>query len=301
MSPHPHPHPQQPLEKPITMTITTPSITPSATPDPLADRPLGERDRRHDVASIPTAVRSEWIKLTTLRSNVTILAMTPIIGVLLSWILAVFVEIDPDTNQPYNIAETFLFSTWLTTVLAAIAGILMFTSEVQHGTMATVMTAQPARWVTVAAKTSIAACFGLAMGALGMIGGLSGTLLGGLESGDTSEMPAKVLWGLFVATLAPILGLGIGMILRHSAAAVSILLIWVFVLENIVRTLIPANVHRFLPFSAANGLLGTATGTDTPEMIAAELSRVQDAFLFGGYVVAALAVGTVLLSRRDMS
>ena len=299
----PHPHPQQPLEKPITMTITTPSITSSVTPDPLPlpDRSVGERARRDDVASISTALRSEWIKLTTLRSNVTILAMTPIIGVLLSWILAVFVEIDPDTNKPYNIAETFLFSTWLTTVLAAIAGILMFTSEVQHGTMATVMTAQPARWVTVAAKTSIAAGFGLAMGALGMIGGLSGTLLGGLESGDTSEMPAKVLWGLFVATLAPVLGLGIGMILRHSAAAISILLIWAFVLENIVRTLIPANVHRFLPFSAANGLLGTATGTDTPEMIAAELSRVQDAFLFGGYVVAALAVGTVLLSRRDMS
>ena len=298
-----HPHPQQPLEKPITMTITTPSITSSVTPDPLPlpDRSVGERARRDDVASISTALRSEWIKLTTLRSNVTILALTPIIGVLLSWILAVFVEIDPDTNKPYNIAETFVFSTWLTIVLAAIVGILMFTSEVQHGTMATVMTAQPARWVTVVAKSAIAACFGLVMGALGMIGGLSGTLLGGLESGDTSAMPAKVLWGLFVATLAPVLGLGIGMILRHSAAAVSILLVWVFVVENLLRTLIPANVHRFLPFSAANGLLGTGTGTDAPEMIAAELSRVQDAFLFGGYAAAALVVGTVLLYRRDMS
>ena len=285
------------------MTITTPSITSSATPDPLPlpDRSVGERARRDDVASIPTALRSEWIKLTTLRSNVTILALTPIIGVLLSWILAVFVKIDPDTNEPFTIGESFVFSTWLSTVLAAIAGILMFTSEVQHGTMATAVTAQPARWVTVAAKTAIAACFGLAMGALGMIGGLSGTLLGGLESGDTSGMAATALWGLLLATLAPLLGLGIGMIVRHSAAAVSILLVWVFVLENLIRTLVPANVHRFLPFSAANGLIGTGTGTDTPEMLAAALSRVQDAFLFGGYAAAALAVGTVLLYRRDMS
>lgn len=285
------------------MNSTTPSITSPATPDRLRmpDRSVSERDRRDDVASIPTAVRSEWIKLTTLRSNVTILALTPIIGVLLSFILAVFVEIDPDTNKPYNIAETFVFSTWLTAVLAAIVGILMFTSEVQHGTMATAVTAQPARWVTVAAKTAVAACFGLAMGALGMIGGLSGTLLGGLESGDTSAMPAKVLWALFVTALAPLLGLGIGMIVRHSAAAVSILLVWVFVVENLLRTLIPANVHRFLPFSAANGLLGTATGTDSAEMIAAELSRVQDALLFGGYAAAALAIGTVLLYRRDLS
>ncbi len=250
---------------------------------------------------MPTALRSEWIKLTTLRSNVTILAMTPIVGVLLSFILAVFVEIDPDTDKPYNIAETFVFSTWLTIVLAAIAGVLMFTSEVQHGTMATAVTAQPARWVSVAAKGAIAACFGLTMGVMGMIGGLSGTLLGGLDSGDTSTMPAKALWGLFVAALAPLLGLGIGMILRHSAAAVSILLIWVFVVEITIRALIPADVHRFLPFSAANGLLGTATGTDSPEMIAAELSKLQNAFLFGGYAALALAVGTVLLYRRDMS
>jgi hypothetical protein len=285
------------------MTSTTPSITSSATPHPrpLPDRSVGERARRDDVASIPSTLRSEWIKLTTLRSNVTILALAPIIGVLLSWILAVFVEIDPDTDKPFNIAETFVFSTWLTTVLAALAGILMFTSEVQHGTMATAVAAQPARWVIVAAKTAIAACFGLAMGALGMIGGLSGAILGGLESGDTADMAAKALWGLFVATLAPIMGLGIGMILRHSAAAVSILLVWVFVVENLLRTLVPANVHRFLPFSAANGLLGTGTGTGTPEMIAAELSRVQDAFLFGGYAAGALAVGTVLLYRRDMA
>ena len=33
--------------------------------------------------------------------------LTPIIGVLLSWILAVFVKIDPDTNLPFNVGETF--------------------------------------------------------------------------------------------------------------------------------------------------------------------------------------------------
>ena len=43
------------------------------------------------------------------------------------------------------------------------------------------------------------------------------------------------------------------------------------------------------------------TGTDTPQMLAADLSRVQDAFLFGGYVVVALTAGTVLLARRDVT
>ena len=54
-----------------------------------------------------------------------------------------------------------------------------------------------------------------------------------------------------------------------------------------------------MPFSAANGLLGIQSAGDTDETIAAALTRVQDAFLFGGYIVAALTIGTVLLYRRD--
>jgi ABC-2 type transport system permease protein len=283
------------------MTITTaPSILEARTPStPSADHHVSERSHRHDIASIRRAVRGEWIKVSSLRSNVAILALTPVIGVLLSWILATFVKTDPDTDLPFTIGDTFIFSTWLTTVLATIVGALMFTSEVQHGTIANAVAAQPARWVIVAAKTAIAAAFGLAMGILGMIGGLSGAILGGLDAGDTSGMPATALWGLLLTTLAPLLGLGVGLILRHSAATVSILLVWAFVLENLVRTLIPANAARFMPFSAAAGMLNISQATDNAETLAAALSRTQDALLFGGYVIAALTLGTVLFTRRD--
>jgi len=283
----------------MTMTTTPATFEPISSLRSNSIHRITERTRRDEVSSIRTALRSEWIKVSSLRSNVTILALTPIIGVLLSWILAVFVKIDPDTNLPFNVGETFIFSTWLTTVLAAIMGILLFTSEVQHGTIATAVAAQPARWVTVAAKTSVAAAFGLAMGVLGMIGGLSGAVLGGLESGDTSGMAVTALWGLLLTALAPVFGLGVGMILRHSAAAVSILLVWAFVLENLVRTLIPADAARFMPFSAAAGMLGIQQATDTPETLAVALTTVENAVLFGGYTVALLAVGTVLFYRRD--
>ena len=258
-----------------------------------------QRSRRDDTASIPTALHSEWIKVSSLRSNVTILALTPVIGVALSWILATFVKIDPDTDLPFTVGLTFIFSTWLTTVLAAIMGTLMFTSEAQHGTLATAVAAQPARWVTVASKTTVAASFGLAMGILGMIGGLSGAILGGLAKGDTSGMASTALWGLLLTTLAPVLGLGVGMILRHSAAAVSVLLVWAFVLENIARALIPVSTARYMPFSAATGMLGISSATDTPESLAAALTPFQNAVLFGGYAFALLAIGTTLFYRRD--
>lgn len=280
------------------LSATQPDTSASVAPAASAVRVL-QRSRRDDIAAIPTALRSEWIKVSSLRSNVTILALTPVIGVGLSWILATFVKIDPDTDLPFTVGETFIFSTWLTTVLAAIVGTLMFTSEAQHGTLAAAVAAQPARWVTVASKTIVAASFGLAMGILGMIGGLSGALLGGIAKGDTSGMASKALWGLVLTALAPVLGLGVGMILRHSAAAVSTLLVWAFVLENIARTLIPVSTARYLPFSLANGMLGMSSATDTPESIAAALTPFQNAVLFAGYAFALLTIGTTLFYRRD--
>jgi ABC-2 type transport system permease protein len=257
------------------------------------------RSRNDDLAAIPAALRSEWIKTRSLRSNVAILGLTVVLGVLLSLILAVFVKDDPKKHIPFTVGDTFIFSTWLTTVLAIVMGILMFTSEVQHGTLANTIAAQPARWVTVAAKSAIAAGFGLAMGVLGMVGGFSGAVLGGLDMGDTSGMGATALWGLLLTSLAAVFGLGAGMIIRHSSAAISTALVWTLVVENLFRGFASAKISRYLPFSAANGLLEIESISDTPETLALRLTRVQDAMLFGGFTIAALAIGTVLLYRRD--
>jgi ABC-2 type transport system permease protein len=262
-----------------------------------ATRPT--RTRPRDAAAVPAAVTSEWIKLRSLRSTPAVLAATVVIGVSLSWILATFVKTDPYNDEPFTISQTFIFSTWLTTVLAAIVGTLMFTSEVQHGTLPNAVAAQPARWVITAAKATIASSLGLVMGIAGMVAGYAGAVLGGLDTGDVSAVPATVAWGLLLTTMAPLFGLGLGMILQHGSMAVSALAVWAFVLENLIRSFAPPSVSRVLPFSAANGMLGIRSAGDTDEYIAAELTRAQDAVLFGGYVVAALTIGTVLLYRRD--
>jgi len=129
-----------------------------------------------------------------------------------------------------------------------------------------------------------------------MLAGLSDGVLGGLDAGDTSGMPATAAWGLMVTTVAAIFGLGVGMVVRHSSAAVSMTLVWVFVIENLFRSFAPPTVFRFLSFNPPNGLLSIETTSDT-EALAVALTRVQDALLFSSYTVAALAIGTVLLYR----
>ncbi|MEO6571464.1 MAG: hypothetical protein ABIO83_07940 [Ilumatobacteraceae bacterium] len=91
------------------MTITTASMTADTRTDPRP--PPTTRARHDDIAALPSALRSEWIKLRSLRSTPALLGAVVVIGVLLSWILATFVKIDPDTHQPFTIGETFIFST----------------------------------------------------------------------------------------------------------------------------------------------------------------------------------------------
>ena len=276
-------------------TITLPTTARHARAQP----PPPIRQRSDAVAALPAALYSEWIKVRSLRSTPGILAAVVVIGVLLSWSLATFVKSDPDTNLPFTVGETFVFSTWLTMVLAIVMGALSITSEVQHGTLATAVTTQPARWVIVAAKAIVSSGLGLAMGILGMAAGLGGAILGRLEAGDTSGMLATAAWGLLLTAIAPMLGLGIGMIVRHSAGAITGVLVWALVIENLIKGFAPANFSRLMPFSAAAGLVNITSAGDNAKTLAVALTRVQDAFLFSGYTVLALAIGTALLYRRD--
>ena len=248
---------------------------------------------------MPAAIRSEWIKLRSLRSTWAILALTAVIGVVMSWVLATFVKTDPYEHLPFTVANSFSASTWLSTVLALVVGILMFTSEVQHGTISNAVAARPARWVTWPARRSSPPASVWRSACSAWSPPSAPAVASGLDMGDTTGIAATIAWACCSPRCAAVLGIGVGMIIRHSAAAVSTMLVWALVVENLIRSVAPANVSRFLPFSAAIGLLNIRSAGDTAESLAACLSRPADALVFIAFTVAAMAIGTVLLYRRD--
>ncbi len=251
------------------------------------------------VRDLRAAIRSEWIKLRSVRATPIFVGLTAVTGLGMSLILGRVVETDPYDHLPFTIANTFLVSSWLTTLFAVVAGTLLFTSEVQHGTLAGSLTARPSRPIFVAAKVFIAALLGLAMGALGIVGGLVGGLASGMDTGDMSGAASGVAWALVLTTLASVLGLGVGLIVRHSAAAVTSVLIWALAVESLVQGMAPATVSRLMPFTAAHGLLGSRSATDTAETLAAALSNVGNAAVIGCWAAVAVALGTALLIRHD--
>ena len=81
--------------------------------------------------------------------------------------------------------------------------------------------------------------------------------------------------------------------------ALAAMLVWALAVETLLRGMLSPTVSRFLPFSAAHGLLGTRSAADTPETLAVAFSNVGNVVVFGGWAAAAVAVGTALLIRRD--
>jgi ABC-2 type transport system permease protein len=275
--------------------ITTDATTyrSPATTTPTGPRPP-TRSTGDDARAVLAALTSEWIKASTVRATRAILALTIAGGLAVSWAVATLV-----TDQVLYVSEVGFYWTSVTSMLAAISGVLLFGSEVQHGTLAVAVAARPARWVIALAKTLTAAAMGLVIGAAGLAAGFGGAAIAGLDMGDTSSLAAAVGWALLFTVLSAVLGLGIGMIVRHSTAGVGGLLVWGFVVENLVNVFLPEEVSRFLPFLAGNRLLAYDSDLESAKAIAIALTQAENALVFGGYTAVALVVGTVLLYRRD--
>jgi len=278
------------------MTMS-PSVTNDVMPatTPVTNH-LAIRTRSGDIRAIPAALKSEWIKLTTVRSTRVMLALNVMLGLLVSWAVGSFVK-----DEALTVSEGAFYWTVMVAIVVAVAGVLTFTSEVQHGTLAAALTAQPARWVFATAKVAIAIAFGLGMAVAGIAAGFVGALLGGLEIGDTGTMATSTMWAMLYTSLAAVLGVGVGMIVRQSAMAVSGLLVWIFLVEGLLDLFLPVRVSRFLPFLAGNRLIAIDFSDLDPEAWAVALSRTEGGLVFAGYALLAVSIGTVLLYRRDVN
>ncbi len=274
------------------MTSNTSSLLGSPTAL-AADR---RRTLRTDRRAVLQAVRSERIKLGTVRANRVLFGLTVAVAAVAAYATARLV-----TDEVLTISQVFVYPAVFTAVFAAIAGILSTTSEAQHGTLAIAFVAQPRRWVVVTAKALLTVAVGITFGAAGMIAAAAGAATGGLALGRASDLAVTGGYALLYTTAAAIAGLGLGMIVRHSAGAVSGLLVWWFVAENLLRTFTPPRIGRFLPFDAGYRALDVGSNFDTPEILAVALHRSQYALLFTAYALLALGTGAILLSRRNVT
>ena len=98
-----------------------------------------------------------------------------------------------------------------------------------------------------------------------------------------------------LAALFGMLGVGLGLLLRNTAAALGLALMWVFVIEGIIPALMHApGMVRWLPEAAANAVLHGASPAATTLSAAAALAVLT------GYAAVLAGAGAALTARREI-
>ena len=182
-------------------------------------------------------------------------------------------------------------------IFAALAGILLVTSEYRFGTIRPTFLFTPRRARVITSKVVAGVLAGLAFGILGEgLGFCIGyAILNGrgipiaLGGGDVTLLLVGTLIGV---ALWGAIGVGLGAIVQNQIGAVITLLAWGFVAENLLFAFVPS-VGRFAPVHAQNAMIG-----DTTSHL---LSPAAGAAIFISWTALLGAAGFALNLRRDVT
>ena len=300
------PAPPTPDEASPTMTTTSSGAAGGSPASRAARSPAtgGTRPR----LTLARVVRSEWIKLRTLRSTWAMLAAVLLATVGLGAIAAASstgaVEGPgdggggPGGGDPLS---TVLSGSMLAVVLVGVLGVLVGAREYSSGLMRSTLAAVPARLPVLWAKV---AAFLLAVVPVAVAGVLAAFAVGTtvLDAGGAPTVSwsdsgtAQVVLGTAAYVIGiGLMGLALGMLLRSTAGAISALLAGVLVLPTLAGALLPDSWDGLLRYLPSNA--GAAFTSAVP--VESLLAAGTGALVFVGWIVVALAGAAVALTRRD--
>jgi hypothetical protein len=191
-----------------------------------------------------SVLASEWVKVRSVRSTYLILALSfgaVLLGLALAVMAAGMYDSEPVERQRIaQIADLEEVLVIVPQLCMGILGTLAITSEHMTGLIRTSLTVVPRRWPVLAAKSAIVGTLGLVVGVTAVFGTyfVAGWVLGDRFQGAYStafadRLPLLAATSLTVPVFA-LLGLGLGAILRSTAAAIAILVGLVYVIPMII-------------------------------------------------------------------
>ena len=251
-------------------------------------------------------LRSEWIKTTSTRSPYWLLAIALGLSLLFAFLVARFLTSDDpnagfiDPASAEAVWSTLEGYTLFSVLLIWIVGIISVTGEYRFGTVRPTFLAEPTRWQAILAK----ALFNVVLAALAafVIVLLSLALAEIVKATDSfdpfAETGMAALWRAPVYTAIGMLAaIGLGYLMRNSAGAIVVILLWATVIENLTA-LIPRfgqDIAEWMPFS--NGEYWMKEGVLSGSNI--DWSQGTGLILFLGVAVALFVAGLVSTLYRD--
>lgn len=189
-------------------------------------------------------------------------------------------------------------------MIVLVVALLAMTTEFRHGTIGRTFQITPSRTRVLAAKLTAGVVYALAFFLTSLVVVAALVLLaaavhgGGVAVGGET---ATALWqGPLGLALNAVLGVAVGALIRSQVVAITLTLVWLFIVENLVTALRPA-VGRWLPFQALNALfLPQEALQAAPEGAVLPLAPASALAAFLAYVAVATAAAAVLLRTRDV-
>lgn len=244
-------------------------------------------------------LRSEWIKLRSLRSTTwTLIASVALmvgISVLLAWAsVHEWDTMTPAERASFEVDEPLFAGSLMAQLMIGVVGVIAVTGEYATGTIRATLAAVPRRLPVLWAKLVLLSAVTLV---LMTVAALASWFVGAEILSEHWEaslsapgMPRAVLGSAVVLTAVCLLGAGLGFVLRSTPAAISVLLALLLVVP-MVGGLVP-DVARYLPSEAMSSFVHARPSPD-------DLAPLPALALVVGYVGVTIAAAAVTLTRKD--
>lgn len=198
---------------------------------------------------------------------------------------------------PDAVAGVSGFGVLVLIILATLA----VTSEYRFGVIRTTFQAVPNRSSVLIAKAGLIGVFGAVLTFLLTFGAYAiAKLTAGSEAGAALTLSGDAAWRAIYgvpiyAFLSVLLAVGVGTLLRQSAGAIALLLLWPLLIESLFNLFgtVGTKVLPFLPFANANHFLGSSQGIDF------HWGPWGSLIYFTVFVLVIFGAGLVVVNKRD--
>ena len=245
-------------------------------------------------------LRSEWIKLRTIRVTYVLTIIAGVFPLLIVVLVAALADNVIDITGS-DLVSMVTQSMVLSALLLGVVSTLSITNEYGNGTIRVSFAATPNRRKVLVAKGVVALAFSMAITTIVMLVAFAtgSTILNNrdailsFDSHTNSAMMGLVL----LSGMLCLLGYGVGLIIRNSAASVTLLVLWPLLLENLARIVLAVAKVKdptvWLPYQSALRMVST------PEFSSDESSRLAAGIPLAIVVIVLVAVGIMINERRD--
>jgi len=261
--------------------------------------PLPESAGRVNFAGV---LRSEFTKIRSVRSTYwTLLAMI-VVSIGLGALVSYGATRNPQ-GPGFDAAMRSLGGLYLSQLIIGVLGVLVISSEYSTKMITTTLSAMPRRSTLIAAKAVVFSAVALVSSLVICFASffIGQAIMSSHHMNTTLSQPGvlrAVIGGALFLTACGLLAFGIGLLLRHSAAAISAVVALLFVVSILVNLLPQSwqiDVDKWMP-AVAGSQVWTVVPSTGP---VPNFGPWAGFAVLCGYAAVAIAAGLILFRRRN--